>query len=110
MIGQLIFGHAIHRPLRTFVSVAAVAVEVMLVLIIVGLTGGMVEEVGKRIEGVGADIMVQPPNASRFLAFSGAPMTVKIGEKARHAQICTGCGAGFAPFQFLRRRGHYLRN
>jgi putative ABC transport system permease protein len=81
MLGQLIFGHAIHRPLRTFISVAAVAVEVMLVLVIVGLTGGMLEEVGKRIEGVGADIMLQPPNASRFLAFSGAPMTVKIGEK-----------------------------
>lgn len=81
MIGQLIFRNAIHRPIRTIVTIAAVAVEVTLVLIIVGLTGGMVQEVGKRVEGVGADIMLQPPNASRLLAFSGAPMTVKIGEK-----------------------------
>jgi putative ABC transport system permease protein len=81
MLTRLIFGHAIHRPMRTVVTIAAVAIEVMLVLVIVGLTGGMVEEVGKRMEGVGADIMLQPPNASRLLAFSGAPMTIKIGEK-----------------------------
>jgi len=83
MLTQLIFGHAIHRPIRTIVTIAAVAMEVMLVLVIVGLTGGMVEEVGKRVEGVGADIMLQPPNASRLLAFSGAPMTIKIGEKVQ---------------------------
>jgi putative ABC transport system permease protein len=81
MIGQLIVRNAIHRPIRTFVTVIAVAVEVTLVLVIVGLTGGMVQEVGKRVEGVGADIMLQPPNASVLLAFSGAPMTIKIGEK-----------------------------
>jgi len=41
----------------------------------------MMAEVGKRVEGVGADIMLQPPSASVFLAFSGAPMPMKIGEK-----------------------------
>ncbi len=81
MIGQLVFRNSIHRPVRTFVSVIAVAMEVTLVIIIVGLTGGMLHEVGKRIEGTGADIMVQPPNASILLAFSGAPMPIKIGDK-----------------------------
>jgi putative ABC transport system permease protein len=81
MIGQLIFRNAIHRPVRAFVSIIAVGVEVTLVLIIVGLTSGMLQEVGKRIEGVGADIMLQPPSASVFLAFSGAPMPIKIREK-----------------------------
>ncbi|MFZ0818705.1 MAG: ABC transporter permease [Candidatus Acidiferrales bacterium] len=81
MIGQLIFRNTIHRPVRTFVSVAAVAVEVMLVIVIVGLTGGMLEEVGKRLSGVGADIMLQPPSSQIILAFSGAPMTIKIGAR-----------------------------
>lgn len=81
MIGQLILRNAVHRPVRTFVSIVAVAVEVTLVIIIVGLTGGMLDEVGKRIQGVGADIMLQPPSASVFLAFSGAPMPIKIREK-----------------------------
>jgi len=81
MIRQLILRNAIHRPVRAFVSVAAVAVEVTLVLIIVGLTGGMLQEVAKRIEGVGADIMLQAPSASIFLAFSGAPMPIKIRDR-----------------------------
>lgn len=81
MINQLIFGNAFHRPVRAFVSIMAVAVEVTLVIIIVGLTGGMVAEVGKRIEGVGADIMLQPPSSSVLMAFSGAPMPIKIRDK-----------------------------
>jgi putative ABC transport system permease protein len=81
MIRQLIFRNAIHRPVRAFVSVAAVAVEITLVLVIVGLSSGLLEEVGKRIQGVGADIMLQPPSSQIILAFSGAPMTIKIGDK-----------------------------
>ncbi len=81
MMGQLVFGNAIHRPVRAFVSVMAVAVEVTLVIIIVGLTTGMVAEVGKRVEGVGADIMLQPPSSSVLMAFSGAPMPIKIRDK-----------------------------
>ncbi|HVB97866.1 MAG TPA: FtsX-like permease family protein [Candidatus Dormibacteraeota bacterium] len=74
MIGRLVWHNTLHRPLRTILSVIAVGVEVALILLVVGLTHGMLHEVGKRIEGVGADIMVQPPSSSVFLAFSGAPM------------------------------------
>src|ERR1700691_2973260 len=83
MIGQMVFRNVIHRPIRTIVSVLAVAVEVTLVIVIVGLTSGMVPETAKRIEGVGAAVMLQPPSASVFLAFSGAPMPVRIGDRLR---------------------------
>ena len=81
MIRQMIVRNALHRPMRTAISVLAVGVEVALVLIVVGLTSGLLQETAKRIEGIGADIMLQPPSASVFLAFSGAPMPIKIGEK-----------------------------
>jgi putative ABC transport system permease protein len=64
--------------MRTFIGVMAVAVEVALVVLIVGLTSGLLSETAKRIEGIGADVMVQPPAASVFLGFSGAPMPIKI--------------------------------
>ncbi len=83
MIWQLVTKNVLHRPVRTIVSVIAVGVEVALVILIVGLTSGLLQETAKRIEGVGADIMLQPPSASVFLAFSGAPMPVKIGDKVR---------------------------
>jgi hypothetical protein len=43
MIGHMVARNLVHRPLRTVVSVLAVAVEVALVIIIVGLTSGMVQ-------------------------------------------------------------------
>jgi putative ABC transport system permease protein len=81
MMGELIVRNLLHRPLRTLIGVMAVAVEVALVVLIVGLTSGLLTETAKRIEGIGADIMLQPPAASIFLGFSGSPMPIKIGDK-----------------------------
>ena len=81
MIRRLVVNNVLHRPIRTTVSVIAVGVEVALVILIVGLTSGMLQEMGRRIEGIGADVMLQPPSASVFLAFSGAPMPIRIGER-----------------------------
>src|SRR5580698_8428180 len=83
MIGYLVAQNVLHRPLRTFITVLAVAVEVTLVIIVVGLTSGLLLESAKRTEGVGADVMVQPPSASVFMAFSGAPMPIAIGDKLK---------------------------
>jgi putative ABC transport system permease protein len=85
MMGELVARNLLHHPLRTMVGVIAVAVEVALVVLIVGLTSGLLTETAKRIEGIGADVMVQPPAASIFLGFSGSPMPIKIADK--HAQL-----------------------
>ncbi len=94
MMGELIARNLLHRPMRTFIGVMAVAVEVALVVLIVGLTSGLLTETAKRIEGIGADIMVQPPAASVFLGFSGSPMPIKIAATAENAKICSICSPG----------------
>jgi putative ABC transport system permease protein len=81
MMGELIVRNLLHRPMRTLIGAMGIAVEVALVVLIVGLTSGLLTETAKRIEGIGADIMLQPPAASPILTFSGAPMPVKIGDK-----------------------------
>jgi len=81
MMWELVLRNLLHRPLRTLISVMAVGVEVALVVLIVGLTSGLLTETAKRIEGIGADIVLQPPAASIFLNFSGAPMPIKIGAR-----------------------------
>jgi len=83
MMGELISRNLLHRPMRTFIGVLAVAVEVALVVVIVGLTSGLLTETAKRIEGIGADVMLQSPSAQVFLAFSGSPMPIKIADKLR---------------------------
>jgi putative ABC transport system permease protein len=87
MIGNLILGNILHRPVRTLVTMLAVGVEVLMVIIVVGLTSGLVSDSAKRIEGIGADIMVQPPSASIFMAFSGAPMPIRLGDKLGELQM-----------------------
>jgi putative ABC transport system permease protein len=69
------------RPLRTAFAVLGVAIEVLLILLIVGMTSGVVSEWAHRVEGVGADILVQPPNSSIFLAFSSPVMQESLAER-----------------------------
>jgi len=78
---QLLWGNITARPLRAFLNILAITIQVFLVLMIVGLTTGVVSEWGKRVEGVGADILVQPPNSSMFLAFSRAVMPESLADK-----------------------------
>src|SRR6266481_5491678 len=80
MMGELIARNLLHRPLRTLIGAMGIAVEVALVVLIVGLTSGLLTETARRIEGIGADIM-QPPSSSIFFAFGSAPMPIKIGDK-----------------------------
>ena len=56
MYATLILSGLIARPVRTAVSVMAVALEVILILTIIGLANGITTETGRRTEGVGADI------------------------------------------------------
>jgi putative ABC transport system permease protein len=69
------------RPLRSALSIVAVSLQVFLVLLIVGLTSGVLADWGERAEGVGADLMVQPPNSSIFFAFSGATIPESVVDK-----------------------------
>jgi len=78
---QMFWGNLAARPLRCFLSILAIAIQVVLVLMIVGLTSGVIAEWGRRQEGVGADILVQPPNASIFFAFSSAVMQESLGDQ-----------------------------
>jgi putative ABC transport system permease protein len=78
-LAQMFWGNIAARPLRCALSVIAIAIQVILVLMIVGLTSGVISEWGKRVEGVGADILVQPPNSSIFFAFSSAVMPESLG-------------------------------
>jgi len=54
------------RPLRAVLSILAISIQ-SFCSDDVGLTTGVVNEWSKRVEGVGADILVQSPNAFYFL-------------------------------------------
>jgi putative ABC transport system permease protein len=73
----MIVANILHRPMRTFVSIVAVAIQVTLVLLVVGITTWMRVDNAKRQEGIGADILFRGSNAQLFY-MSGAPMSIKF--------------------------------
>jgi putative ABC transport system permease protein len=75
-MNKLVFANLLHRPLRSIISVLAVAIEVIMILSIVGIFVGMLNDSKMRTNGVGADLMVLPSNASYFNGVGGAAMPV----------------------------------
>jgi putative ABC transport system permease protein len=98
MVNRMVLQNILHRPVRTAVSILAVAIEVGMVMLVVGLTTGLLNDSAKRVEGVGADVLVQPSGASIFLGLTAAPMPVKISD--RLAEIPRVIGVAPALFQF----------
>jgi len=79
MMNRMVIGNLVHRPLRSLISVVAVALEVTLILLIVGLCLGMLQDTRTRTAGIGADALVLPPGSSFIAGLTGAPMPIKIG-------------------------------
>ena len=82
-MNKLIFANLLHRPVRSIISVLAVAVEVIMILSIAGIFMGMLNDSKQRTNGIGADLMMRPSNGSTFTAMNGAPMPAKFAEAIR---------------------------
>ncbi|HEV2962880.1 MAG TPA: FtsX-like permease family protein, partial [Candidatus Angelobacter sp.] len=82
-MNKMIVANLAYRPVRSIISIIAVAVEVTLILLIVGLALGLLNDSKQRTQGIGADVMVRPPGTSILTAFSGAPMPIQIADLLR---------------------------
>ena len=80
---KLILSNLVYRPLRTLISIVAIAVEVTLILLIVGLSLGILNDNKDRTKGTGADIMVRPPGSSAIVSLGAVPVPAKIAEVLR---------------------------
>jgi len=77
-MNKLVIGNILYRPVRSAISVLAVAIEVVMILCIVAIMVGQVQGAANQTSGIGADIMVRPPNASNFSGLSDAAVPAKI--------------------------------
>jgi putative ABC transport system permease protein len=80
MMNKMIVSNLAHRPLRSAISIVAIALEVTLILLIVGFSIGLLHDSRERQAGIGADVIVLPPGSSNFVGLTGAPAPVKIGD------------------------------
>jgi len=79
MINKMVVANLVHRPIRSLISVVAIALEVTLILLIVGLALGMLSDSRSRQAGIGADVVIMPPGSSFIVGLTSAPMSIKVG-------------------------------
>jgi putative ABC transport system permease protein len=91
--GKLVFENLKHRPMRSLLSFLLIGVPVTLILTLVGLTHGMIEDSQQRQRGSGADIVVRGTNAAAAINFSGATLSegfVSFLQKQPHVEFAVG--------------------
>jgi putative ABC transport system permease protein len=123
VLNKLIFANLTHRPVRTLLSVLAIAVEVTMILTLVGVSDGTLDSTAQRARGVGADIVVRPPNSTVMSSLSSAPISDKLPGVLMaepHVVLATGTviqgltfpdsitGLDFAPFNRMSGGFSYL--
>ena len=85
LMDSLVLSNLAHRPARTAVSIAGIAIGVLLVVFTVGLAHGMLRERGKREANIGAQILVRP---SGMIGLGGGqPFTIPVSHAAELARL-----------------------
>jgi len=77
-MNKMVVANLVHRPIRSIISIIAIAVEVTLILLMVGLATGLLDDAKERQRGVGADVIVRPPGSSMLIGVTGAPVSTKV--------------------------------
>jgi putative ABC transport system permease protein len=85
-MANLAAANVMHRKTRTAVSVLAVAMEVAMVMVLVGMANGTLGDIAGRLQNVGADVLFQPPDASLILGATSAVMPVKFVDLMRQVE------------------------
>jgi putative ABC transport system permease protein len=92
LTNKLVFENLKFRPVRTALSLAAVALEVTMMLTIVGLSRGTLADSQQRARGVGADIFVRARGSS-VLSLSSASIDERLVDwigKQPHVTLAVG--------------------
>ena len=87
--------------MRTLLSVLAIAVEVTMILTLVGVSHGTLDSTKNRAKSVGADIMIRPVGSSVMASLSSAPMSDKyLGLVMQQPHVVAATGTVVQSLQF----------
>ncbi len=75
---SLAIAHLLHRKLRTALSILAVGIGIAMLVVMLSLSHGMLNEVADRIESVDAELIVLPENENVIFT-AGAAFSGKYG-------------------------------
>ena len=83
MTARLVWENVRFRPVRTLLSVLLIAVPVTLILMLIGLSHGVLDDNARRTEGIGADILVRP-SGNTLMSFNVAGLPAKLVDVLGH--------------------------
>jgi putative ABC transport system permease protein len=102
VINRLTFANLAHRPVRTVLSILAIAVEVTMILTLVGVSNGTLHESARRARGTGADILIRPPGSSILSSASSSPMSDRLpGVFAQEPHVVLATGTIIQPLELF---------
>jgi putative ABC transport system permease protein len=79
----LAVANVLQRKVRSLIVVLAVGIGVALLLVLVGITRGSINEVAERIQNVGGDVIVQQAGGTSFLALKSGILPEQYAERLR---------------------------
>ena len=93
MINRLVFENLRHRKLRTGLTALSIGFQVTMILTVVGLSRGMLQDSANRARGVGADIWIKSPDASIMSLSSGTLPQAMLDYYARQPHVTHAAGS-----------------
>ena len=93
MTGKLVLENLKNRPMRSLLSILLIGVPVTLILTLVGLTQGMLEDGRNRQQGAGANVVIRGSTAKSVINFSPSSMpAAMVGavERQPHVKLAMG--------------------
>lgn len=105
-MNKLVAGNLVHRPLRSLISIFAVAIEVIMILSIAAIMLGMLNGQRTRTSGIGMDMETHPGAATNLIGMSGAAASIKVTDVLRALPHVTVA----APVNIQLTSGHSLEN
>lgn len=82
-MNKLVAGNLVHRPLRSLISVFAVAIEVIMILSIAAIMLGMLNGQRTRTSGIGMDMLAHPGAVTNLIGMSGAAASIQVADVLR---------------------------
>lgn len=102
IINKLVFANLAHRPVRTVLSIIAIAIEVAMILTLVGVSHGTLNEAARRARGTGADVLIRPPGSSAMASLSSSPMNDRfVGILAHEPHVAMATGTMVQPLEMF---------
>ncbi len=86
MTGKIVRENLKHQPMRSLLSFLLIGVPVNLILCLVGLSTGMLDDARTRARGIGADVIVRDSSASAITGSGTATIPDSMADEIRKQQ------------------------